>query len=64
MAKKNDYAGKSLDELNQTEAELRKALFDLKFQHATRSLSKPTDVGQKKKELARLLTAKNAKKAG
>ncbi len=62
MAKKNDYAGKSIAELSATEAELRKALFDLQFQHATRSLAKPTEIGQKKKELARLLTAKNAQK--
>ena len=64
MAKKTDFASMSAEDLTKTEAELRKALFDLKFQHATRSLGNPTEIGAKKKELARLLTAKNAKKAG
>ena len=64
MAKKTDYAGKSADELTKSEAEMRKALFDLHFQHATRSLGNPMEIRKQKKELARLLTAKNAKKQG
>ncbi len=64
MAKKTDYAGKSADELTKNEGEMRKAIFDLHFQHATRSLANPMEIRKQKKELARLLTAKNAKKQG
>jgi large subunit ribosomal protein L29 len=61
MANKTDYASKSADELTKSEGELRKQLFDLRFQHATRRLGNPMEIRQQKKELARLLTAKNAK---
>ena len=64
MANKTDYAGKSADELNKSEAKMRKAIFDLRFQHATRALPNPMEIRKQKKELARLLTAKNAKKQG
>ena len=62
MAKKTSHAGKSAEELTQTEATLRKELFDLKFQHATRNLASSAELGAKRKELARVLTAKNAAK--
>jgi large subunit ribosomal protein L29 len=61
MANKTDYASKSADELTKGETELRKQLFDLRFQHATRRLANPMELRAQKKELARLLTAKNAK---
>ena len=64
MANKTDYAGKSADELNKSEAEMRKALFDLRFQHATRRLANPMEIRAQRRELARLLTAKNAKAQG
>lgn len=64
MAKKTSYAGKPEAELAQTEATLRKELFDLKFQHATRNLASSAELGAKKKELARVLTAKASAKAG
>ena len=60
MAQKTSYQGQSATELEATEAALRKELFDLRFQHATRSLASSADVGKKKKELARVLTAKRA----
>ncbi len=64
MAKKNDYTGQSATELEATEARLRKELFDLRFQHATRSLASSAELGNAKRELARVLTAKTAAKAG
>ncbi len=60
--KKTSYAGMQEAELTETEARLRKELFDLKFQHATRNLASSAELGAKKKELARVLTAKTAAK--
>ena len=62
MAKKTSFADQSVEQLTQTEATLRKELFDLKFQHATRNLASSAELGVKRKELARVLTAKNAAK--
>jgi large subunit ribosomal protein L29 len=62
MAKKTSYAGKTEAELSSTEETLRKELFDLKFEHATRNLASSAELGVKRKELARVLTAKNAAK--
>ena len=36
-----------------------KDLFDLNFQHATRKLANTSELADKRKELARILTAKN-----
>ena len=63
MAKKNSYAGKPEAELATTEAQLRKELFDLNFQHATKNLASSAELSAKRKEIARVLTAKNAAKA-
>ena len=60
MAKKETFAGKSQTELAALEADCRKALFDLQFQHATRKLASSAELSAKRKELARILTAKNA----
>ncbi len=60
--KKTSYVGKPEAELIETETRIRKELFDLKFQHATRSLASSAEVGAKKKELARVLTAKTSAK--
>jgi ribosomal protein L29 len=62
MAKKISHTGKSESELVSLEAQLRKELFDLKFQHATRNLASSAELGVKRKELARVLTAKTAAK--
>jgi len=61
MAKKTTFAGKSQAELAELETKARKELFDLQFQHATRKITSSAELGQKRKELARILTAKNAK---
>ena len=63
MAKKTTFAGKSEAELADLEAKTRKELFDMNFQHATRNLANPMELQAKRKELARVLTAKNAPKA-
>ncbi len=62
MAKTETFAGKSQAELTELEAKARKDLFDLKFQHATRKLASTAELSAKKKELARILTAKTAAK--
>ena len=63
MAKKTTFAGKSETELADLEAKTRKELFEMNFQHATRNLANPMELQAKRKELARVLTAKNAPKA-
>ncbi len=63
MDKKTTFAGKSETELADLEAKTRKELFEMNFQHATRNLANPMELQAKRKELARVLTAKNAPKA-
>jgi len=60
MAKKTTFAGKSQAELAELEQKTRKELFDLQFQHATRKLQNTSELSAKRKELARILTAKSA----
>jgi ribosomal protein L29 len=59
MAKRETFSGKSQAELAALEATARKELFDLQFQHATRKLASSAELSAKRKELARILTAKN-----
>lgn len=63
MAKKTTFAGKSQAELADLEQKTRKELFDLQFQHATRKLANTSELAQKRKELARILTARSAASA-
>lgn len=63
MAKKTTFAGKSQAELAEIEQKTRKELFDLQFQHATRKLANTAELSAKRKELARILTAKTAASA-
>jgi ribosomal protein L29 len=63
MAKKTTFAGKSQAELADLEQKTRKELFDLQFQHATRKLANTSELSAKRKELARILTAKSAASA-
>lgn len=64
MANKKMQAvqGQSPAQLRDAEANLRKELFDLKFQHATRSLTDTMGVRKKRRELARVLTAQTQAK--
>jgi large subunit ribosomal protein L29 len=57
-AQKNTYADKSQAELTEVEQTLRKELFDLRFQHATRKLPNPSEIKAKRREIARVLTAR------
>ena len=59
MAKKTSFVGKSQADLAELEQKTRKDLFDLQFQHATRKLANTSELAEKRKELARILTAKN-----
>lgn len=63
MAQKTTFSGKSQAELAELEQKTRKELFDLQFQHATRKLANTAELSAKRKELARILTAKNAASA-
>jgi large subunit ribosomal protein L29 len=50
------YKGKSTDELHAQVAELKKELFNLRFQKATGELSKTARLREAKREIARILT--------
>jgi large subunit ribosomal protein L29 len=58
MAKKKDESlkGKSADELNGKVAELKKELFNLRFQKAQGELSNTSRFRVAKREIARILT--------
>jgi large subunit ribosomal protein L29 len=44
------------DQLAQRLSEAREALFNLRFQHAAGALEKTTEMGQRRREIARILT--------
>lgn len=48
-------------ELNEKLADLKKELFNLRFQHATNQLSNPVRINLVKKDIARVKTAIRAK---
>jgi large subunit ribosomal protein L29 len=50
------YKGKSADELNAQVAELKKELFNLRFQKASGELTNTSRFRVAKKEIARILT--------
>jgi len=53
---KGDYTGKSADELKAQVAELKKELFNLRFQKAAGELSNTSRFRAAKREIARILT--------
>lgn len=53
----------SNEELVQTEAQLRKQLFELRSQAVTQKLEKPSQLGQTRKDIARVLTETRARKS-
>lgn len=63
MPNMKTFASNSETELAEIESKTRKELFDLNFQHATRNLSNPMELKVKRRELARVLTAKNSRRA-
>jgi large subunit ribosomal protein L29 len=49
------------DEIQQKIADLKEALFNLRFQHEVGQLENPKKIGETKKDIARLKTVVNAK---
>ena len=63
--KPSELKAMTIDELIQKEQDLRKELFNLRFQQATGEIENPMRLRTVKKEIARTLTIKSEKlKAG
>lgn len=62
MLKTSEISKLSVKELNERVATLKTELFNTKFNKFTTGLEKPHVVKELKKDIARLLTALNAKK--
>jgi large subunit ribosomal protein L29 len=54
--KSRELRQKSIEELNNTEGELREQLFKLRFQKATGQIQNPSKIRMVRKDLARVLT--------
>jgi large subunit ribosomal protein L29 len=61
MRKNDELRSKSADELNKELLELRRAQFGLRMQLATQSLTKNSEVGRLRKQIARVHTLINQK---
>jgi len=61
MKKRADYRDNTVDELRAKEAELRKELFNLRFQNATGEIENPMRINVVRKDIARVLTVINQK---
>ena len=65
MSKKDDLGAKSAAELTKELLDLRRAQFGLRMQLATQSLTKNSEIGRVRKQIARVHTLINQKsKAG
>ena len=65
MRKNDDLRSKSAEELNKELLELRRAQFGLRMQLATQSLTKNSEIGRVRRQIARVHTLINQKaKAG
>ena len=65
MKKNDELRSKGADELNKELLELRRAQFGLRMQLATQSLTKNSEIGRVRKQIARVHTLLNQKaKAG
>jgi large subunit ribosomal protein L29 len=56
MKKQDELRSKSADELNKELLELRRAQFGLRMQLATQSLTKNSEIGRVRKQIARVHT--------
>jgi large subunit ribosomal protein L29 len=56
--KASEIRAMSIEELDQKEKELRKELFNLRFQKATGEIQNPMRIRQVKRDIARILTIK------
>ena len=59
---KTKYPEMTVDELLAEESELRTQLFNMRVQNTTKALENTAKIGDTKKNIARLMTALNAKK--
>ncbi len=62
MKKPSDLRTMTIEELRQEEINLRKELFNLRFQKVTGEIENPMRIRQVRKDIARLLTVINEKK--
>ena len=56
MSKKEELRSKSAEELNKELLELRRAQFGLRMQLATQSLTKNSEIGRVRRQIARVHT--------
>ena len=63
MTKTDELRSKSVDELDKELLELRRAQFGLRMQIATQSLTKNSEIARVRKQIARVHTLINEKKA-
>lgn len=62
--KANELRAKSAEELETMLIDLRKQQFNLRMQRGTGQLSRPSEMRQVRKDIARLKTVVNEQKAG
>jgi large subunit ribosomal protein L29 len=63
MTKATELRSKSVDELNKELLELRRAQFGMRMQLATQSLTKHSEIERVRRQIARVHTLINEKKA-
>ena len=61
--KANEIRDKSVDELTKTLGDLEEQLFKLRFQKSTGQIEDPTKIRVVRKDIARVLTVMNERKA-
>ena len=61
--KVTDIRNMTAEELNEKLAELKKELFNLRFQHAVNQLENPHKLEEVKRDIARVMTVLNEKNA-
>ena len=61
MAKASELRNMTVDELKLKEADLRKELFNLRFQQVTGEIENPLRIRLVRKDIARVLTVLNEK---
>lgn len=62
--KSEEVRGKSLDELDDALAKLKKEQFNLRFQRASGQLENTSRVRQVRRDIARIMTVARQKRAG
>ena len=61
MAKATEMRDKTIKELRQDESDLRKEMFNLRFQQVTGEIENPLRIRHVRKDIARILTVINEK---